>query len=368
MSGAIVVPLTEMQQLAEQWRATITDMDAMVQHIARDIASIPDNGKGLNEVRSRGRTVGSHHQQLLVQGMSVQKQVVDSVQRFSQADQELAGMVRNYSGVSYTTSTAMLMKEIPSFWSNMWLNVSAEYTLLQNKLADLPQHLTVENVVFSLNSVYSMYKAPAEWKKLIDFINDGKFPDKSGGIDPISGTLASISILKNGYDAYTAYRNGDVQKGREEIANIAGTVGSFALKRTLDSIVPGSGLVITGMQFLSDGMEYSADQFRNNGHPVVANVLDIGADYLDTNGKFRGVVNSFFEIKDAASNGDVAQVGKHLIQGSVGLVTGYENAKRIVDFSEQTTKQVINAGVELYKGAEAKWNETTSWLGNLIPG
>jgi hypothetical protein len=95
MSGAIVVPLTEMQQLAEQWRATITEMDVMVQHIARDIASVPDNGKGLNEVRSRGRIVGAHHQQLLVQGMAVQKQVVDSVQRFSQADQELAGMVRS---------------------------------------------------------------------------------------------------------------------------------------------------------------------------------------------------------------------------------------------------------------------------------
>ena len=95
MSGAIVVPLTEMQQFAEQWRATINEMDAMVQHIAREITSIPDSGKGLNEVRSRGRTVGSHHQQLLVQGMTVQKQVVDSVQRFSQSDQELAGMVRN---------------------------------------------------------------------------------------------------------------------------------------------------------------------------------------------------------------------------------------------------------------------------------
>jgi len=108
MSGAIVVPLTEMQQLAEQWRATINEMDAIVQHIAREITSIPDSGKGLNEVRSRGRTVGSHHQQLLGQGMMVQKQVVDSVQRFLQADQELAWMVRSQSNI-----------DIAALWGNV---------------------------------------------------------------------------------------------------------------------------------------------------------------------------------------------------------------------------------------------------------
>jgi hypothetical protein len=95
MSSAIVVPLDEMQQVAGQWRTTITEMDAMMQQVSREIASIRDNAKGLNEVRSRGRNVGSKHQQVLAQGMVIQKHVLDSVQRFSQTDQELAAMVRS---------------------------------------------------------------------------------------------------------------------------------------------------------------------------------------------------------------------------------------------------------------------------------
>jgi hypothetical protein len=147
MSGAIVVPLTEMQQLAEQWRATITEMDAMVQHIARDIASIPDNGKGLNEVRSRGRTVGSHHQQLLVQGMAVQKQVVDSVQRFSQADQELAGMVRSMQG-NYVLS--LIRDVIGSYQISDTLIKQTQTVIADNSDSYLDWGLTITDKIIEL--------------------------------------------------------------------------------------------------------------------------------------------------------------------------------------------------------------------------
>ena len=100
MSGAIVVPLDEMQQLAGLWQTTIGEMDTMVQQIARDIANIPDNAKGLNEVRSRGRTVGSQHRQTFDRGTVVYQHVTASVQRFAQADHQLAGMVRSMQGQS----------------------------------------------------------------------------------------------------------------------------------------------------------------------------------------------------------------------------------------------------------------------------
>jgi len=157
MSGAIVVPLDEMQQLAGLWQTTIGEMDTMVQQIARDIANIPDNAKGLNEVRSRGRTVGSQHRQTFDRGTVVYQHVTASVQRFAQADHELAGMVRSmqmpgegyYAYVLRTTMVGSLQLKVVFekadeilHWTNEQIkNVDQYITNMQNKYDEINKTL-----------------------------------------------------------------------------------------------------------------------------------------------------------------------------------------------------------------------------------
>jgi hypothetical protein len=378
MSNAIVVPLDEMQQLAGQWRATITEMDTMVQQISRDIAAIPYSAKGLNDVRSRGRNVGTQHRQLFERGIAVHQHVTASVQRFAQADQELAGMVRSAVGVSYADMAAKLTKDATALWSNMWSQVSAEYThITQATTSSAGKRDLTEDALYSASFVNKLLSYPESKRKLIDTINKlstGTLPALTGGsffekfvtfdttTSKISVALTALSIAKNSYDAYTAYQNGDIQKGRNEVSNVVGTVGAFVFKRTVDVFLPGSGLVLDGVQLLSDVGEYSADELRKNGYGSVAAVVDIGADCLDINGRFAGLGHTFFGMKDAISNGDPYQFNKHMAQGVLGLTVGYENAKRLVDFGEQTGKQVMDAAGNLYEGAVAKYEAAKAWL------
>ena len=370
MSNAIVVPLNEMQQLAGQWQTTINEMDTMVQQIARDIVAIPDSAKGLNDVRSRGRNVGSQHRQLHERGMAVHQHVTASVQRFAQADHELAGMVRSYGGGSY----AEVLKQIKTNNGIQWGTIDSIDTLLSiGKILNAFNKLgigLVKNSGLLSNVPYVNEMLP----KLTEFMAKLNVWPTLATVDAskklaknLGGVLTSLSIIKDIYDSYTAYSSGDVQKGREEISNAVGTLGSFVVKRTMDVFIPGSGAALDVAQFVSDGMEYSAEEFRKNGYPSVANVVDIGADYLDMNGKFAGLGHTFFGVKDAISNGDLYKVNKHIQQGVLGLTIGYENAKGIVDFGEQTSKQVITVAGDLYKGMESKFNEKLGETKELLP-
>jgi hypothetical protein len=96
----IAVPLEEMQQLAGVWQHTITEMDAMIQQVAREIGAIPDKAKGLNDVRSQGQKVGAQHREFTARGMDVHRHVIDSVQRFMQTEQELTRMMQNGGSTS----------------------------------------------------------------------------------------------------------------------------------------------------------------------------------------------------------------------------------------------------------------------------
>ena len=348
MSGAIVVPLTEMQQLAEQWRATITEMDAMVQHIARDIASIPDNGKGLNEVRSRGRTVGSHHQQLLVQGMTVQKQVVDSVQRFSQADHELAGMVRSVP--------VLKIVDVLHQMNMSGAGMSSPYSVNNGMLNIIDSLLGLGDYTSLVNDLGIKAVKDKLYPKLADFMATlNVWPTRKGleTSEILSTGLDIMSIGKDLYDskmassdADTALARGDYElaskkynEAYDEALNMFAT-GTLAVI----GIASGYGLVIAGTQVISGVPDWASNVAEKNGYHTTANVLKVLSEVTDLQSHTKKVWDVGF---NAYQNPQAA-------------------LQQTTNFVDHSANQVKDAAHNLYEGAVAKVNNLTNWAGGFI--
>lgn len=363
MSNAIVVPLNEMQQLAAQWRATVTEMDGMVQQIARDIAAIPDKGKGLNEVRSRGRTVGVHHQQLLTQGLVVQKHVLDSMQRFTQADQELAGMVRNVVAWKATELWNQLRG------SGMPLMGTAITGVVQAAAVYDPNLILLN----SIDTMLGIGKGLNGFSKLgIELIKRGMLPTLTefmgklnvwptlSGLESsknlatgLGGALTILTMAKDIYDARTAASEADAASARGDY-ELASKKYREAYDESLNTfatgtlavvgILTGTGMVIIGAQVVSGVTGYAADYAAQHGHENIAQIL-----------------------KGISAVTDLKSHTKKLWDAGINAyMYPHEALKQVTNFVDSGVSTVKNAVSTLYEGAKTMANDlknmATGWL------
>jgi hypothetical protein len=348
MSSAIVVPLDEMQQLAGQWRTTITDMDAMVQQIARDIANIPDNAKGLNDVRSRGRNVGSQHRQLFERGLAVHQHVTASVQRFSQADQELAGMVRSQQNVNLVDFIRLnnlgTLGQFPSFG-----------VMTNGAASDLIEQLI--NFGAGTNLINEIGLTYPKLAKTFAKYTDNLFklwPTTKKGIEfsselstAFGGILDIFSMSKDIYDSKVASSEADaaVARGDYELASKKyneahdEALNMFATGTlAIIGIASGYGLVMAGTQVISGVSDWASNVAEKNGWHTTAKVLNVLSDITDLQSHTK-------KLWDAGIN---AYHNPHQV------------LKQATDFVDHTANQIKDAASNMYQNATA-WAKSWIW-------
>lgn len=351
MSNAIVVPLNEMQQLAAQWRTTITEMDAMVQQIAHDIASIHDSGKGLNEVRSRGRTVGSHHQQVMAQGMVVQKHVLDSVQRFTQADQELAGMVRSVQMQSITS-------------------------MLKAGGLIVPSSLGKALSIVEKNSIDYLDWGMSITDKFIELVNDNKLITEEG-YKKASRIRTYTDIFKDTADGVIAgFMHKDLDGMYDKFASAVAVAEIAAIPAAVAAIgitVPEAIVVAIpiAIQSASWGVGKLQENLRNtSGLEVYAKTLEPIRQIYDLKGVFTELNKAFLgnRHRDFMEGGvlRVAESGKtDIFSQSVefakgafgGLINGIFR-----DWTDFTSNIIPNKAREMYQDSVAAHQKTVELI------
>ena len=347
MSNAIVVPLNEMQQLAGQWQTTINEMDTMVQRIARDIAAIPDSAKGLNDVRSRGRNVGSQHRQLHERGMAVHQHVTASVQRFTNADQELAGMVRSQSNGNFVDfmrqNNLGVLGQLPGFGVatigiaddliERLINFGAGTNLINEIGLEYPK--LVKRFAKYTDNLFNLWPTTKEGIKL------GK--EWSTGL---GGVLDIISMGKDIYDSKVASSEADAALARgdyemasrkyneayDEALNMFAT-GTLAVI----GIASGYGLVMAGTQLVSGVSDFASNVAEKNGWHTTAKVLNVLSDVTDLQSHTK-------KIWDAGFN---------------AYQNPHQALKQATDFVDHTANQVKNAVSGIYEDAK---KQVTNWI------
>ena len=352
MSNAIVVPLNEMQQLAGQWQTTINEMDTMVQQIARDIVAIPDSAKGLNDVRSRGRNVGSQHRQLHERGMAVHQHVTASVQRFTNADQELAGMVRSQANGNFVDfmrqNNLGVLGQLPGFGV-------ATIGIADDLIERLISFGGVTNLINEIGLEYP--KLAKKFAKYTDNLFN-LWPTTTEGIKSSKNRASEfglafdlISMIKDVYHSHVAASEGSaaLEVGDGQIAyqkfdeaynknlDVMAT-GTLALVGLGVAAVSGTAALALGaVQVVSLVTDWGSSVAKLHGYTNVAEVLN----------NVSNITNLRLHVRNLWDAGFNAHQNPH------------QALKQATDFVDNTANQVENAVSGIYEDAK---KQVTNWI------
>lgn len=247
MNRTIAVPLNDMNQIAMTWRQTVTEMDAVIQQVSRELSAIPDRAKGLNEVRAKGHQISAQHRQIAQDGLAVYQHVVDSAQRFAQVEQELTRMIQHNH--THVASTLAGLISGPIDFSGWVQKLPYAVDATHND----------EYMTYALRS--------AKW--LITLAKSGDIILKKGA-EQASDILVYANIVRYIGKALEAASNQDVDGFSH---NIAATLATAELAY----ILPAGpvGLAVGLVQASSWGAGVAQDKLRNtSGLEVYARTLE----------------------------------------------------------------------------------------------
>lgn len=268
MNRTIAVPLNDMNQIAMTWRHTVTEMDAVIQQVSRELSAIPDRAKGLNEVRAKGHQISAQHRQIVQDGLAVYQHVVDSAQRFVQVEQELTRMVQhNHTPVASTLAGLISGPLDFSSWVQK-LPYAGDAT--HND----------EYMTYALRS--------AKW--LLKLAESGGLILKEGA-DKASNILVYANIIRDIDKAIKATLVGDSD---EAIHNLAATAATAELAYIATQLGPYS-LIPGAVQAYSWGVGAVQDKLRNtSGLEVYARTAEPIRQLTDLKGILTEVNKAFW--------------------------------------------------------------------------